>query len=58
MEKGEENAEESYKEMIEEIPEAASILKDEFEHENMLVEMLDEKKISYMAQWFLESMMP
>jgi len=53
MERGEGNAEREYSKIIENIPEAESILKDEFEHENMLLEMLDEDKISYIGSMVL-----
>jgi len=53
MEKGEENAEKAYEDISREIPEAKSILEDEFEHEDMLLKMLDERKISYLGSMVL-----
>jgi len=53
MERGEGSAEKAYEEMVGVVPEAEFILKDEFEHENMLVEMLEEEKISYISSMIL-----
>ncbi|MCD6480904.1 MAG: rubrerythrin family protein [Thermoplasmata archaeon] len=53
MERGEENAEKAYEDISREIPEAKSILEDEFEHEDMLLKMLDERKISYLGSMVL-----
>ncbi len=53
MEKGEETAERNYKNILEAIPEAAPILKEEQEHEKMLVEMIDERKIEYIGSMVL-----
>ena len=53
MEKGEETAERNYSNILNEIPEAAPILKEEQEHERMLVEMIDERKIEYIGSMVL-----
>ncbi len=53
MEKGEETAERNYQNILNEIPEAAPILKEEQEHEKMLVEMIDERKIEYIGSMVL-----
>ncbi|MFZ0389129.1 MAG: VIT1/CCC1 transporter family protein [Calditrichia bacterium] len=53
MEKGEEKAEQHYKEVISKIPEARSIMQDEMDHEKLLVEMIDEEKIGYISSMVL-----
>ncbi len=47
MEKGEQRAEKSYTEIQKYIPEAANILKEEEDHENMLINLIDEEKLKY-----------
>ncbi len=49
MENGEETAEEAYKAVAEVFPVAADIEKDEVEHENLLVSMIEEEKLGYMS---------
>ncbi|MFP4169922.1 MAG: VIT1/CCC1 transporter family protein [Methanomassiliicoccales archaeon] len=47
MERGEEEAEEEYMEIAEYYPEASRISKEEDEHEHMLINMLDERRLNY-----------
>jgi len=47
MELGEEAAQKAYSEILEEIPEAALVLKEEEKHENELMEMIDEEGLHY-----------
>ncbi|HOJ00798.1 MAG TPA: VIT1/CCC1 transporter family protein [Anaerolineaceae bacterium] len=47
MELGEEKAQENYKELVDLIPEARQILAEEEQHENELLEMLDEESLKY-----------
>jgi VIT1/CCC1 family predicted Fe2+/Mn2+ transporter len=49
MEKGEEKAQENYEQVIEAIPEAEVIFQEELEHENKLLEMLDEDLLRYIG---------
>ena len=49
MEGGEEMAQESYRRIEEEVPEAGRILEDEFRHENLLINMIDEEKLGYIS---------
>ncbi len=49
MELGEKSAQETYEEISGEIPEAEKIVNDEDEHEDELIEMLDEERLSYMG---------
>ncbi len=49
MENGEESAEEAYKEISDAFPVAYDIAKDETEHENLLVNMIEEEKLGYMS---------
>jgi len=53
MEKGEEEAERNYASVLNEIPEAETIMNEEYEHEKMLVEMIDERKIEYIGSMVL-----
>jgi len=53
MERGEEKAEKEYEKLIDKIPEAKEILHDEFEHENLLIKMIDEEKINYIGSMVL-----
>jgi VIT1/CCC1 family predicted Fe2+/Mn2+ transporter len=47
MERGEEGAQENYAEVQDEIPEAARIAREENDHEEALLEMLDEERLQY-----------
>ena len=47
MEKGEESAQENYGRLRETIQEADAIIRDENEHENALIELLDEERLRY-----------
>jgi VIT1/CCC1 family predicted Fe2+/Mn2+ transporter len=49
MEKGEERAQENYEQVIQAIPESKVIFQEEQEHENELLEMLDEELLRYMG---------
>ncbi len=49
MEKGEESAEEVYDKISETFPQAKEIAKDEVEHENALVDMIEEEKLGYIS---------
>lgn len=49
MEKGEEAAEEAYREIAHLVPEAEQIASEEDEHENQLVNMLNEERLDYMG---------
>lgn len=49
MELGEEDAQESYAQITGQIPEAEEIIEDEDEHEDALLDMLDEDKLVYMG---------
>lgn len=53
MEHGEEQAEQSYALIETVIPEASQIIKEEKEHENLLVEMIDEERIKYIGSMVL-----
>ncbi len=53
MEKGERKAEKNYDYIESEIPEAAIVIKEETEHEQLLLEMIDEKKIEYIGSMVL-----
>jgi VIT1/CCC1 family predicted Fe2+/Mn2+ transporter len=53
MEAGESNAQLSYEQVSAFIPEANQIQKEEFEHENQLIEMIDEEKLKYMGSMVL-----
>jgi VIT1/CCC1 family predicted Fe2+/Mn2+ transporter len=53
LEKGEENAEKVYAEIISAVPEAKRILEDETVHEKLLVAMIDEEKMSYIGSMVL-----
>jgi VIT1/CCC1 family predicted Fe2+/Mn2+ transporter len=53
MEKGEENAERVYGEIISVVPEAKQILEDETVHEKYLIAMIDEEKIGYIGSMVL-----
>jgi VIT1/CCC1 family predicted Fe2+/Mn2+ transporter len=47
MEKDEEDAQDNYEQLREAIPEADAIMHDEEEHENALIELLDEERLRY-----------
>jgi len=49
MEKGEEKAQENYSQVIQAIPEAEHIFREEQEHEKELLEMLDEELLRYIG---------
>lgn len=53
MEKSEEQAEKNYASILKEIPEAGAIMNEEYEHEKMLVDMIDERKIDYIGSMVL-----
>jgi VIT1/CCC1 family predicted Fe2+/Mn2+ transporter len=49
MERGEESAQDAYEQLREAIPEAEAIVRDEHEHEDALLELLDEERLRYMG---------
>jgi vacuolar iron transporter family protein len=49
MERGEEQAQKTYKEIIPHCPEAQRIMEDEERHEQELIELLNEKKLEYVG---------
>ncbi|MFQ5811900.1 MAG: VIT1/CCC1 transporter family protein [Anaerolineae bacterium] len=49
MESGEEDAQDSYEQLPGTIPEAEAIIRDEREHENALIELLDEERLRYVG---------
>ena len=49
MEAGEEDAQDSYEQLPGTIPEAEAIIRDEREHENALIELLDEERLRYIS---------
>jgi len=49
MENGEEDAQDSYEQLPGTIPEAEAIIRDENEHENALIELLDEERLRYIS---------
>ncbi|MEM5948136.1 VIT1/CCC1 transporter family protein [Spirochaetia bacterium 38H-sp] len=53
MEKNEEKAEKAYKTIIEEIPEAKTIMQEENQHEEQLTAMLDEERLDYIGSMVL-----
>ena len=53
MEKGEENAQDNYQQLIEMIPEAETIMHDENQHESALLQLLDEEKLRYTGSMVL-----
>jgi VIT1/CCC1 family predicted Fe2+/Mn2+ transporter len=53
MEHGEARAEQSYSLIESSIPEASEIIEEENEHENLLVEMIDEERINYIGSMVL-----
>ncbi len=53
MERGEELAQEGYEKIIDEIPEAATLLREEEDHENQLIELLREERVEYVGSMVL-----
>ena len=53
MEKGEKNAQTVYEEIAKEIPEAIEIGKQEEEHEQALISILDEERLKYVGSMVL-----
>jgi VIT1/CCC1 family predicted Fe2+/Mn2+ transporter len=49
MEGGEEDAQNSYEQLREAIPEAEAIIREENDHENALIELLDEERLRYVG---------
>lgn len=49
MEKGEKGAQDSYEKLRGTVPEAEALIRDENEHEDALLEMLDEERLRYMG---------
>ena len=49
MEKGEEEAQVTYKKIAHEVPEAKSIIKDEDEHEAKLIALINEERLKYIG---------
>jgi VIT1/CCC1 family predicted Fe2+/Mn2+ transporter len=49
MEGGEEDAQDSYEQLRETIPEAEAIIREENEHEDTLIELLDEERLRYIG---------
>jgi VIT1/CCC1 family predicted Fe2+/Mn2+ transporter len=49
MEGGEEKAQEAYNRISSELPEATQLVLDEHEHETLLIEMIDEKRLDYIS---------
>jgi len=53
MEKGEKVAQSNYADLIAEVPEAETILREEEEHEEALIAMLDEERLQYVGSMVL-----
>ncbi len=53
MEKGEERAQESYAKIVDSVPEAERIMKDEDEHEKELIGLIDEERLKYVGSMVL-----
>jgi len=53
MEKGEEKAEKAYLQLSETVPKAGEIMKDEEEHEDTLISMVDEERVKYVGSLVL-----
>lgn len=53
MENGEENAQEEYEQLATDVPESIAIRKQEEEHEDALLEMLDEEQLQYVGSMVL-----
>jgi VIT1/CCC1 family predicted Fe2+/Mn2+ transporter len=53
MERGEEKAQEGYEQLLDVVPEAEAIMQEENEHENALLEVLDEERLRYTGSMVL-----
>ena len=53
MENGEQIAQTTYQQLLDEIPEATVIQNEEHEHENALIEMMDEERLQYVGSMVL-----
>lgn len=53
MENGEQNAEDTYSQIADEVPEASRIAQEEQQHENALIEILDEERLQYVGSMVL-----
>ena len=53
MEQGEEDAQESYSQLVDSIPEAKAIIQDENDHEEALIQLLDEERLRYVGSMVL-----
>ncbi len=53
MERKEDEAEKAYAQMVGDVPQAEEILKDEFEHEELLIGMIEEERIGYIGSMVL-----
>lgn len=53
MERGEEQAQDVYEQLVQEVPESLSIRSQEEEHEQALLEMLDEERLQYVGSMVL-----
>jgi VIT1/CCC1 family predicted Fe2+/Mn2+ transporter len=53
MEKGEEKAQTTYEKISKSVPAAKSIVKDEDEHENQLIDLIDEERLKYVGSMVL-----
>jgi len=53
MERHEDEAEKAYAQMVKDVPQAEEILKDEFEHEKLLVGMIREERVAYVGSMVL-----
>ena len=53
MERGEEQAQETYEQLVREVPESAGIRQQEEEHEQALLGMLDEERLQYVGSMVL-----
>ena len=53
MERGEENAQEEYDKLAQEVPESVTIHQQEVEHEKALLDMLDEERLQYVGSMVL-----
>ncbi len=49
MEQGEESAQERYEKIKDYVPEAEQVIKDEFEHERSLIDLIDEEMLKYVG---------
>ncbi len=53
MESGEQKAEEAYAQLKDTVPQAADIMKDEDEHEKLLINMIEEERLAYIGSMVL-----